>query len=266
MNARTEVDAPLVVRTQDGPVATLTLNRGDRLNPLSLAMLEAIIAELDAVAADASARVLVITGAGRGFSAGHDMKELRALQGDEAGLQRLFGTCARMMMKLVELPQPVIAKVHGIATAAGCQLVSMCDLAVASEETRFAVSGVNYGLFCSTPAVGVARNVSRKAAMEMLLTGDFIDAPTARERGLVNRVVAREALDAEVAALADKIAARSAAAIRAGKRAFYRQIELSLADAYALATDTMVCNLGLADGVEGVAAFVEKRSPEWTHR
>ena len=217
--------APLVLTSTQGGIVTLTLNRPDRFNPLSLEMIAALQAQLDAIAADDSIRVLVIAANGRGFSAGHDLKEMRAHAGDEAWQRRLFGDCSRLMLTLTRMPQPVIARVHGIATAAGCQLVAMCDLAVASDTAAFAMPGVNIGVFCSTPAVGVARNVGRKRAMEMLLTGEPIDAATALAWGLVNRVVAPADLDREVQRFAGIILDRSAAAIRLGKATFYQQLD-----------------------------------------
>ena len=243
-------------------VARLTLNRGDRLNPLSSAMIAALTGELKVVAVDPAIRVVVIAGAGRGFCAGHDMKEIHA-HPDAAWQQGLFDDCAAMMQAIVALPQPVIARVHGVAAAAGCQLVSMCDLAVAVPEAKFALSGIHNGLFCTTPAVGVARNINRKRAMEMLVTGDLIDADTARAWGLINRVVPADALDAEVKNLTDAICAKSAAAIAMGKGAFYRQVDLGLAEAYDLAGRTMTCNLQSPDGIEGVDAFVNKRKAAW---
>ena len=246
---------------RDG-VATLTLNRGDRLNPLSSAMIAALHAALKAVAADASVRAVVIAGAGRGFCAGHDMKEIHA-HPDAAWQQGLFDACAAMMREIVAMPQPVIARVHGVAAAAGCQLVSMCDLAVAVPEAKFALSGIHNGLFCSTPAVGVVRNVGRKRAMEMLVTGDLIDAQTALAWGLVNRVVPAESLDAEIARFTDAIRAKSRAAIAMGKGAFYAQADMGLEAAYDLAGRTMTCNLQDPDGVEGVDAFVGKRKAVW---
>ncbi len=259
--ART-LEAPYVVREDCEGVATLTLNRGDRLNPLSTEMIAALTGQLQAIGGDASVRTVVIAGAGRGFCAGHDMKEIHA-HPDAAWQQGLFDACAAMMLAIVRLPQPVIARIHGVAAAAGCQLVSMCDLAVAVPEARFALSGIHNGLFCSTPAVGVARNINRKRAMEMLVTGDLIDAETARAWGLVNRVVPADALDTEIAKLTDAIKAKSAAAIALGKDAFYRQIDMSLTDAYDLAGRTMMCNLQDPDGIEGVDAFVNKRKAVW---
>jgi enoyl-CoA hydratase/carnithine racemase len=257
------VEAPMVTRRDEGGVAFLTLNRGDRFNPLSTAMITALEAQIDAVGADRSARVVVLAGAGRGFCAGHDLKEMRAHASDKAWQQKLFADCSRMMVKLTEIPQPVIARVHGIATAAGCQLVSMCDLAVASSDARFALPGVNVGIFCSTPAVGVARNVGRKRAMEMLLTGELFDAPTALSWGLLNRVVPADQLDAEVAKLTGIIVARSGKVVATGKRAFYRQIEQPLAGAYALTTETMACGMLEPDAAEGIDAFLGKRAPRW---
>jgi enoyl-CoA hydratase/carnithine racemase len=244
-------------------VTTLTLDRGDRFNPLSGAMIAALEARLDEVAGDRRVRAVVLAGAGRGFCAGHDLKEMRAHSADQAWQQRLFTDCSRMMVKLTQLPQPVIARVHGIATAAGAQLVSMCDLAVASEEARFALPGVNIGLFCSTPAVGVARNVGRKRAMELLLTGELFDARTALAWGLVNRVVAPGALDAEVKRFTDILVARSPKVIAAGKRTFYRQIDLPLAAAYETAGETMTCGMLEPDAAEGIDAFLGKRAPRW---
>lgn len=257
---------PLVRAVRHGGVATLTLNRAERFNPLSSAMIAALSTELDQVASDQKVGVVVITAEGRGFCAGHDLKEMRAHAGDLAWQRRLFDDCSRMMTRLTELPQPVIARVHGIATAAGCQLVSMCDLAVAAETATFALPGVNIGVFCSTPAVGVARNVGRKRAMELLLTGELIDAPTALAWGLVNRVVPAEDLDAELRHFTDVILARSAATIRMGKAAFYQQIERPLAAAYEITGETMACNMALEDAAEGIDAFLQKRPAAWRGR
>jgi enoyl-CoA hydratase/carnithine racemase len=254
---------PFVISERHAGVATLRLNRGDRFNPLSSAMIAALHGELDRIAADAGTRVVVLAANGRGFSAGHDLKEMRAHAGDHAWQRRLFDECGRLMLRLTELPQPVIARVHGIATAAGCQLVSMCDLAVAADTATFALPGVNIGVFCSTPAVGVVRNVGRKRAMEMLLTGAPIDASAALEWGLVNRVVPAADLDAAVQRFTDGILARSAATIRLGKAAFYQQLERPLAAAYDLAADTMACNLDLDDAAEGLDAFLQKRPAVW---
>jgi enoyl-CoA hydratase/carnithine racemase len=259
-------DRPLVVSAVQGGVLTLTLNRGERFNPLSLTMLAAIQHELDTIAKDASVRVVILAAAGKGFCAGHDLKEMRAHAGDRAWQRDLFDRCGRMMMRLTTLPQPIIARVHGIATAAGCQLVSMCDLAVAADEAMFALPGVNIGVFCSTPAVGVARNVNRKRAMEMLLTGNLIDARTALTWGLVNRVVPMDVLDAEIRTFTDIVLARSAATIRLGKQAFYRQIEQPLEQASAIASEAMSCNLLLDDATEGIDAFLAKRPATWQGR
>src|SRR5436309_9307917 len=238
---------PLVVSRNDGGVVRLVLNRPDRFNPLSLEMIAAIQDEIDAIAIDPSARVVVLAAEGRGFCAGHDLKEMRAHAGDEAWQRRLFDDCSRMMVSLTKLPQPVIARVHGIATAAGCQLVSMCDIAVAADTASFAMPGINVGVFCSTPAVGVARNIGRKRAMEMLLTGDPIDAGTALAWGLVNRVVPAADLDAAVAHFTQIILARSPAVVRLGKAAFYRQLDRPLAAAYEETGRTMAGNLTLED-------------------
>ena len=264
--ADTSDGRPLVLRSIDNGVVTLTLNRGERFNPLSSAMIAALDAELNAIAQDASVRAIVLAAAGKGFSAGHDLKEMRAHTDDNAWQRTLFDTCSQMMLRLTQLPQPVIARVHGIATAAGCQLVSMCDLAVAADTATFALPGVNIGVFCSTPAVGVARNISRKRAMELLLTGEPIDAKTALAWGLVNRVVPPEALDTTIAHFTAMITARSAATIRLGKRAFYTQIEQRIANAYETTTETMACNMLLDDAAEGIDAFLGKRAPVWQMR
>ena len=253
--------AHVLTDVRDG-IATLTLNRGDRFNGLSTAMIAALDGALDAVAADRRVRVVVLAGAGRAFCAGHDLTEMRA-HIDAAWQQGLFDACTAMMLKLTRIPQPVIARVHGAAAAAGCQLVSMCDLAVAADTAKFGLSGINAGIFCSTPAVGVARNVSRKRAFEMLVTGELIDAATARDWGLVNRVVPGAELDAAVAALAQAIAKKSAAAVALGKRAFYEQVEQGLAGAYAIAGQTMTCNMLDPDAAEGIDAFLGKRAPNW---
>ena len=256
-------DRPLVQRDQAAGVLTLTLNRGERFNPLSSAMIAALAAELRAIAGDPSVRVVILAAGGKGFCAGHDLKEMRAHVGDSAWQRDLFDRCGRMMMSLTTLPQPVIARVHGIATAAGCQLVSMCDLAVAADSAAFALPGVNIGVFCSTPAVGVARNVGRKRAMEMLLTGELIDAHTALAWGLVNRVVPSDALDEEIRHFTDIILARSPATIRLGKQAFYEQIERPIEDAYEMTGETMACNLLLDDAAEGMDAFLARRPAVW---
>jgi enoyl-CoA hydratase/carnithine racemase len=240
----------------------LTLNRPEAFNALSEAMLDALDHALREVA-ESDARVVVLAGAGRAFCAGHDLKEMRAEPSVDY-YRELFARCSRMMLTIQRMPQPVIARVQGIATAAGCQLVAMCDLAVASSEARFAVSGVNLGLFCATPSVPLTRNVSRKAAFEMLVTGDFIDAHTARERGLVNRVASPGELDDAVRTLTASIAAKPRAAVAAGKGLFYRQLETGIEQAYALASETMACNMMQDDTLEGTQAFIEKRPPRWS--
>jgi enoyl-CoA hydratase/carnithine racemase len=257
---------PFVVTARDGGVATLTLNRSERFNPLSSGMIAALHDELDALTGDRDVRVVVLAAAGRGFSAGHDLKEMRAHALDHGWQRRLFDECSRLMMRLTQLPQPVIARVQGIATAAGCQLVSMCDLAVAADTATFALPGVNIGVFCSTPAVGVVRNIGRKRAMELLLTGAPIDAATALAWGLVNRVVPVDALDAEIRRFTDTIVARSASTIRVGKAAFYEQIERPLAAAYELTSETMACNMAFDDAAEGIDAFLQKRTAVWRGR
>lgn len=256
-------EAPYVARKDEDGVVTLTLDRGDRFNPLSSAMILALEARLDELAGERSARVVVLSAAGRGFCAGHDLKEMRAHAGDKPWQRKLFDDCSRMMLKLTQIPQPVIARVHGIATAAGAQLVSMCDLAVAAEEARFALPGVNVGLFCSTPAVGVARNVGRKRAMEMLLTGELFDARTALGWGLVNRVVPAASLDAEVRRFTDIIVARSGKVVATGKRAFYRQLDQAIAPAYEGTSEVMACGMMEPDALEGIDAFIGKRPPRW---
>lgn len=253
---------PYILKSQSGGIVTLALNRGDRFNPLSQEMMHALQAELDAVAADDGARVVVLAAAGKAFCAGHDLKQMRAAP-SIGYYKMLFNQCSKMMLTIQNMPQPVIARVQGIATAAGCQLVSMCDLAVAASTAKFAVSGVNFGLFCSTPSVGLSRNVSRKHAMEMLLTGEFIDADTARERGLVNRVVPAELLDAEIGKLTASILAKPAVAVAMGKQLFYKQCEMGIDAAYQLAGQTMACNMMHEAALEGVQAFIDKREPDW---
>ena len=256
-------DAPLVLSTCDGRgVVTLTLNRPMAFNALSEGMLEALQRELDRVAADEQARVVVIAAAGKAFCAGHDLKEMRA-EPSQGYYERLFALCGHMMMSIQKLPVPVIARVHGIATAAGCQLVAMCDLAVAARDAKFAVSGINVGLFCSTPSVALSRNLSRKAAFEMLVTGEFILAEQALAKGLVNRVVDAAQLDAEVDALAASIVAKPRDSIALGKSLFYRQLETGIEAAYADAEKTMACNMMQHAALEGVQAFIDKRPPDW---
>jgi enoyl-CoA hydratase/carnithine racemase len=262
-NPATGAAEPLVRRESDARgVVRLTINRGSAFNSLSEGVLAALQAELDTVAADESVRVVVLGGAGKAFCAGHDLKEMRAAPSQDY-YERLFAQCGRMMMTIQKLPVPVIARVHGIATAAGCQLVAACDLAVAADDARFAVSGVNLGLFCSTPSVALSRNLSRKAAMRMLLTGDFIGAHEALEQGLVNEAVPAASLDATVEALLAKIVAKPREAIAAGKGLFYRQLEMGTQAAYQLAGQTMACNMMEASALEGVQAFLDKRPPNW---
>ncbi|HWN29905.1 MAG TPA: enoyl-CoA hydratase [Burkholderiales bacterium] len=252
----------LLLRHEADGVTTLTLNRPQQFNALSGALLNELQAALDGIAGNQSVRVVVIAGSGPAFCAGHDLKEMRANHNPDF-IEALFRRCSRVMMTLTEIPQPVIARVHGIATAAGCQLVAACDLAVASTEARLATSGVNFGLFCSTPGVALSRNMSRKQAMEMLLTGDFIDAQTALKRGLVNRVVSPAELDAEVARLAAAIKGKSRAAISLGKQKFYKQLEMSMEQAYQYASKVMACNMMDDDAAEGIDAFMQKRPPKW---
>src|SRR5437867_1128026 len=264
MNAPLDVAiAPYILTHTESGICRLTLNRGDRYNPLSRDMIAALQSEVNRIGADPTIRCVVLAAEGKGFCAGHDLKELRA-HPELAWQQELFSACNALMISLTAMPQPVIARVHGIATAAGCQLVSMCDLAVAAETARFALPGVNVGVFCTTPAVGVARNVARKRVMEMLLTGEPIDAATALAWGLINRVVPEAELDAAIAALTRVILAKSARLIAQGKRAFYRQVELGLAQAYDFAGGVMACSLLDADAHEGIDAFVEKRAPKWS--
>lgn len=260
-----QTEEPILLRHDANGVATLTLNRPKAYNALSKALLEALQEALEAIGGDSSVRVVVIAGAGKAFCPGHDLKELRANR-DPVFIRRLFDQCSRMMLTLTRIPQPVIARVHGLATAAGCQLVAQCDLAVASEEARFATSGINFGLFCSTPGVALSRNVSRKQAMEMLMTGEFIDARTALERGLVNRVVPADRLDEEVDRLCAAIISKSPVAVATGKRLFYRQLEAGLEEAYRLASEAMTCNMMAEDALEGIDAFIEKRTPRWRGR
>lgn len=253
----------LVLREADARgVVRLTLNRPNAFNSLSEDMLAALQAELDAISKDESARVVVLAASGKAFCAGHDLKEMRA----EPSLdyyQKLFAQCAQMMLTVQKLPVPVIARVHGIATAAGCQLVAMCDLAVASRDARFAVSGVNLGLFCSTPSVALSRNLPRKAAFEMLVTGAFISADEAQAKGLVNRVAEPDQLDAAVEALVASIVAKPRVALAMGKALFYRQLEKGIAAAYDDAGQTMACNMMDDSALEGVQAFIDKRPPRW---
>jgi enoyl-CoA hydratase/carnithine racemase len=254
-------DAVIADRDSRG-VVTLTLNRPANFNALSEEMLDALQEALDPLATDESVRVVVLAAAGKAFCPGHNLKEMIG-QPSLAYYQKLFAQCSRLMLSILHLPVPVIARVHGIATAAGCQLVAQCDLAVASTEARFAVSGVNYGLFCSTPSVPLLRNVAAKHAMEMLVTGDFISAAQAVERGLVNRAVPPEQLDAEVEKLVASILQKPRAAIAIGKELFYRQREMGIEAAYQLANQTMAVNMMNECALEGFTAFTEKRQPAW---
>lgn len=258
-------DEPVLLRQDEDQIAFLTLNRPNQFNALSEELLTALKNELQAIAEDEAVRVVVIEGAGRAFCPGHDLKQMRA-NPDLEYYRRLFTLCCEMMQTVTALPQPVIAKVHGIATAAGCQLVATCDLAVASNDARFATSGINAGLFCSTPSVALTRNVAAKPAFEMLFTGDFITAQQAQELNLINRAVPADELDKAVRELAGKIIAKSAVTIRMGKQLFYKQLETTRAEAYKLAAETMACNMMSEDAGEGFDAFIEKRKPEWKHR
>lgn len=250
----------VLLREDKGGIATLTMNRPAQLNLLTLEMLGALQSALDAIAKDPEVRVVVLAGAGKGFCAGHDLKEIRGL-GVPEKVGTLFETCSRMMMSIQRLPQPVIARVHGAAAAAGCQLVAQCDLAVASENAKFTTPGVNWGFFCSTPGVPIGRNLLRKHAMEMLLTGDLINAEKALEWGLVNRVVAATELDAAVGDLAHRISAKPPATIAAGKRAFYQQMDLGIDKAYDLAGGVIAASFSAAEGMQGMDAFIDKRPP-----
>lgn len=258
--------AALILREDADAVATLTLNNPRKLNALSDAMIAALSDALDAVATDTSVRVVVLTGAGKAFCAGHDLKEMIAAPEVEPCQER-FGACSQMMLKIARLPQPVIARVNGVAAAAGCQLVAQCDLAIAGSDATFATSGINLGLFCATPSVPLSRVVGKKAAAEMLYTGRFIDATEAARLGLVNRAVGPEVLDAEVANLALEIASKSPEAIRLGKALFLAQLEQPMEDAYAMAARTMTDNMQTEDARAGIQAFVEKRPlPLWKDR
>ena len=258
----TTEDPLLLRRKDDRGVITLTLNRPQAFNALSEAMLAALQTELDLIARDDSARLLVIGASGRAFCAGHDLKEMRA-EPSQNYYETLFAQCGRMMLSLQALPVPVIARVQGIATAAGCQLVAMCDLAVADSQARFAVSGVNLGLFCATPSVALTRNLGRKAAFEMLVTGAFMSADQALAKGLINRVVPADQLDAEVESLASAIVGKPRVALALGKALFYRQLEVGITAAYADAAQTMACNMMDDAALEGVQAFIDKRPPRW---
>jgi len=262
-NATTE--EVMLLRHDDSGIATLTLNRPKQYNCLSEALLTELHKALAEIAKDTDIRVVIIAGSGPAYCAGHDLKEMRA-HTDQSFHKALFEQCAQVMMMIKRLPQPVIAKVHGIATAAGCQLVASCDLAVASESARFATSGINVGLFCSTPGVAISRNMPGKHAMKMLLTGDFIDASTALQQGLINEVTQADDLDGAVQQLAESICTKSPLAIAAGKAMFYRQLEMGIEQAYDYASDIMACNMNSEDAREGVDAFIAKRQPRWRGR
>ncbi|MDW4497754.1 enoyl-CoA hydratase [Sulfitobacter sp. D35] len=257
----------ILERHDSGPVAHLRMNAPERLNALSDAMLDALQTSLDEIAATPDIRVVILSGAGKAFCAGHDLKEMTAARqaedGGAAAFKDLFDRCARVMQTIQSIPQPVIAQVHGIATAAGCQLVATCDLALAAEGTRFGVNGVNIGLFCSTPMVALTRNVPRKAAFEMLTTGRFVETSEATALGLINRSCPVDALETEVRGLAETIAGKLGSAVRTGKRAFYGQAQMSIEDAYAYTGRVMVENMLDRDTEEGIAAFLEKRDPTW---
>jgi enoyl-CoA hydratase/carnithine racemase len=257
---------PLLLRDDRDGVATLTLNRPAQRNALSVRLMAALQEELDRIKTDASIKVVVIAGAGPGFCGGHDLKEMRANPGRQA-YEALFAQCSELMLSITRLPKPVIARVHGVAAAAGCQLVATCDLAIASESARFAVNGVNIGLFCSTPMVALTRAIGRKAAMGMLLTGDLIYPATALHYGLINQVVPDDELDAAVDALARKIVAKSPVAVAIGKEAFYKQAELDLEDAYRYASEVMTRNMMARDTERGIDAFIAKKPmPKWEGR
>lgn len=259
---------PILQRNDTGAIAHLTMTMPARLNALSDEMLAALQAEIDALHSDSSIRVVILSGAGKAFCAGHDLKQMtagrQAKDGGRAYFKDLFDRCTRVMMGLQSLPQPVIAQVHGIATAAGCQMVASCDLAIAAQGTKFGVNGVNLGLFCSTPMVALSRNIPRKVAFEMLTTGTFIDADAAVGLGLINRSVPADQLQAEVNTMAETIASKLGTAVKVGKQAFYEQLQMPLDQAYAYTGDVMVKNMLHRDTAEGIAAFIEKRPPNWT--
>ncbi len=264
-SAEVAVAEPILLREDASGVCTLTLNRPDDYNLLTEAMLGELQSALDAIAADRSVRVVVLAARGKAFCAGHDLKEMRA-KPDQGYYEALFKKCSRMMVSITHLPQPVIARVHGIAVAAGCQLVATCDLAIASSEASLGTSGINLGLFCMTPGVALARKVRRKDAFELLFTGDIVSAERACEMGLLNRVVPPAALDAAVAELAQSIMAKSQAAVSAGKRVFYEQLEMGMEAAYEYASSEMARNMMFHDAGEGIDAFIGKRKPVWLHK
>ena len=257
-----QTQAPSILREDSGAICRLTLNRPDQYNALSMEVLERMLAQLADIAKSEQIRVVIISANGKAFCPGHDLKEMRGDRTQEYG-DKLFGKCSEMMLAIRNLPQPVIAEVQGIATAAGCQLVATCDLALAADHVKLGVSGINMGLFCSTPSVALSRNVMPKQALEMLLTGEFVTATRAREIGLINRVVPAEKLREETDALADLIASKAPSAVRIGKDMFYTQLGMNLEDAYAYASERIVCNMLEDDVKEGLDAFAEKRKPEW---
>lgn len=259
-------ETSFLLRQDDDGITTLTMNRPQARNALGQGMLRALLEAFRQIAADDGVRVVILAGAGPAFCAGHDLKEMRAQEFGRAYTEALFADCAEVMQAIVNLPKPVIARVHGVATAAGCQLVASCDLAVAAEDSRFATPGVNIGLFCSTPMVALSRNVAPKHAMQMLLTGDLIDAQAALRFGLVNELAPAAELDERTLALARKLAAKSPLTLAIGKEAFYRQAELPLAEAYAYTREVMVKNLEAKDAQEGIGAFIDKRQPVWCGR
>ncbi|WP_193371254.1 enoyl-CoA hydratase [Pelagibius marinus] len=259
-------DAPILLREDSEGIARLTLNRPRQYNALSADLMSALQAALDEIAEDNQVRAVIIEGAGRGFCAGHDLKELRGRSGDREFYQAIFRQCSQLMVSITGLPQPVIAKVHGIATAAGCQLVATCDLAVADDAAHFGTPGVNIGLFCSTPMVALSRAVPRKQAMEMLLTGDTIAAAEAVNLGLINRAVPAETLEEATLELTRKVVSKSPLTLKIGKEAFYRQIEYGLVEAYAYTAQVMTTNMLARDAEEGIDAFIEKRKPQWEGR
>lgn len=264
MNApeKTVSSEPLILRRREGAVETIVMNRPKQYNSISTAMIDEIKAALDAVAKDEAVRAVVLAGAGKAFCAGHDLKEMMANRSYDF-TREIFDRCCAMMMTIQQMPQPVIARVHGMATAAGCQLVGMCDLAVAAESATFATSGITLGLFCATPGVAVTRNLLRKNALEMLLTGEFIDARKAQAWGLVNRVAPDAELDAELARLIEAITTKPREVIAFGKKVFYQQVEMPMAKAYDVAADAMACNMMMEETAEGVDAFISKRKPDW---
>ena len=262
MSAQPQDQQPALLREDRDGICTLTLNRPRQMNLLTSEMLDALQSAFESLQNDPKTRVVILAAAGKGFCAGHDLKEIRSL-GEQSKIAALFAQCSRMMMTISWLPQPVIARVQGAAAAAGAQLVAQCDLAVASESAKFVTSGVSWGFFCSTPGVAIGRNLQRKHAMEMLLTGEPIDARRAMEWGLVNKVVAPDALDSEVLKLAQLLASKPPATLAAGKRAFYQQMDLQLGRAYELASEVISSSFAHAEGKEGMAAFIEKRKPDW---